>query len=429
MRNLKVIWRILLGIGICLLYATTVSNVAAKPPRIHITEFPLPSDCDQPEYGGCVPGSITAGPDGALWFVEYEGKQIGRITTAGEIQEFPVPTTPSDLAFGIDGNVWFTDGGEHIGRMTLEGQTTLFKTPTPFSSPNSIIVGPDHNLWFTEQSANAIGKITLSGEITEYPLPTLDNGPTSIIVGFDGNLWFTMYYTSKIGKMTLQGEVTEYPIPNSGIDQCGTSCFPTSILRDFDGKMWFAESGRNWISTITIAGEFQQFDLGLSSVYPNGMTLALGPDGKVWFADENERLGKINKNGKFKIYPLDLQCGKPQCSMGSIALGSDRNVWFTEWHGNQIGRLDCPPRLLLPAHNALIENQHVTFQWSKSPCAKSYAIEVRQDSAQGPIVDYAKYLKTPKWEIDLPRGHTYFWFVSACGWSCKSKTRTLTILP
>jgi streptogramin lyase len=43
------------------------------------------------------PGSITAGPDGALWFTEPVGgvNKIGRITTNGVITEFPIPTASS----------------------------------------------------------------------------------------------------------------------------------------------------------------------------------------------------------------------------------------------------------------------------------------------------------------------------------------------
>ena len=41
------------------------------------------------------PGGITAGPDGALWFTEQTANKIGRITTAGVITEFPIPTANS----------------------------------------------------------------------------------------------------------------------------------------------------------------------------------------------------------------------------------------------------------------------------------------------------------------------------------------------
>ena len=32
-----------------------------------------------------------AAADGALWFCENAGNKVGRITTSGEITEFPVP--------------------------------------------------------------------------------------------------------------------------------------------------------------------------------------------------------------------------------------------------------------------------------------------------------------------------------------------------
>jgi streptogramin lyase len=65
---------------------------------------------------------ITAGPDGNLWFTEYGGNKIGRITTAGSITEFAIPTAnsgPTGITAGHDGNLWFTESnGNKIGRIT-----------------------------------------------------------------------------------------------------------------------------------------------------------------------------------------------------------------------------------------------------------------------------------------------------------------------
>lgn len=38
-----------------------------------------------------VPGGITAGADGNLWFTEQVGNRIGRITPAGVVSEFRQP--------------------------------------------------------------------------------------------------------------------------------------------------------------------------------------------------------------------------------------------------------------------------------------------------------------------------------------------------
>src|SRR5438477_9334091 len=53
-----------------------------------ITEFPLPA-------AGSVPLVITPGPDGNLWFTEYRGGRIGRVSTSGAITEFNVPNASS----------------------------------------------------------------------------------------------------------------------------------------------------------------------------------------------------------------------------------------------------------------------------------------------------------------------------------------------
>ena len=109
--------------------------VYGKPEQLHrpnyggreITEYRIPT-----EQSG--PVGITTGADGALWFVQINGNQIGRITTAGEITEFKLPS----------GN----------------------------ARPHAITAGVSGDLWFTEWGANQIGRITCTGDITEYPIPT-----------------------------------------------------------------------------------------------------------------------------------------------------------------------------------------------------------------------------------------------------------------
>ena len=40
---------------------------------------------------GSGPYGIAAGPDGNLWFTEFDGDRIGRITPAGVVTEFGAP--------------------------------------------------------------------------------------------------------------------------------------------------------------------------------------------------------------------------------------------------------------------------------------------------------------------------------------------------
>src|ERR1039457_940406 len=67
----------------------------------------------------------AAGRDGALWFTEFNSNQIGRITTAGYVTEYPIPTAgswPIGIVAGPDGALWFTEQlGDKIGRITTAG--------------------------------------------------------------------------------------------------------------------------------------------------------------------------------------------------------------------------------------------------------------------------------------------------------------------
>jgi virginiamycin B lyase len=89
-----------------------------------------------------------------------------------------------------------------VGRITTAGQITEFLIPTPNSAPAGITVGGDGNLWFTEQLGNKIGRITTTGVIAEFPLPFANRQPFWITRGPDGALWFTEVIGS-IGRLAF----------------------------------------------------------------------------------------------------------------------------------------------------------------------------------------------------------------------------------
>ena len=147
---------------------------------------------------------ITAGPDGALWFTNFDfnytdgspNPYIGRITTAGDITKFPSlpPDEGTSLPWGIttgpDGNLWFADQFDRIGRLTPTGTFTYFLTP-PGGGPTDITAGPDGNLWFTVSGYARIVRMSTSGQTTGFPLPAPYSGPYDITVGPHNTIWFT----------------------------------------------------------------------------------------------------------------------------------------------------------------------------------------------------------------------------------------------
>ena len=69
-----------------------------------ITEFPISGPNGNLE-------EITAGPDGNLWYTEFTGDKIGKITPSGVVTEFGLApdSGPHGIAAGPDGNLWFAE--------------------------------------------------------------------------------------------------------------------------------------------------------------------------------------------------------------------------------------------------------------------------------------------------------------------------------
>ena len=232
------------------------------------------------------PRIITKGPDGALWFTEGPGNKIGRITTSGAITEFPIPTANASalgITAGPDGALWFAESNganSKIGRITVAGEISEFAL-SPERGPNMITLGPDGALWFTEYWANKIGRITTAGAITEFQIPTPNAGAFGITAGPDGALWFTESSANKIGRITTTGVVTEYTVPTSGAG-------PSGITPGPDGALWFTETSANQIGRITTAGVINEYALP-SPTTP--FAVAAGPDGALWLAADT-RIGR-----------------------------------------------------------------------------------------------------------------------------------------
>jgi streptogramin lyase len=80
------------------------------------------------EFPATFPVAITAGPDDHLWYLSgdtlnFNVSGVGRMAPAGSAVEFGTPTfagDPRGITTGPDGNVWFTEfEGSRIGRITL----------------------------------------------------------------------------------------------------------------------------------------------------------------------------------------------------------------------------------------------------------------------------------------------------------------------
>jgi streptogramin lyase len=295
---------------------------------------------------GSGPTTIAIALDGRIWFTESAGNRIGRVDPDGsELTEFALPhpnSSPRIIARGADGNMWFSEHtGNRIGRITPEGQISEFDIPTPASQPRAIALGADGNIWFGMFAAGKIGRITPAGDISEFVPPTADSGPRALAAGADGNIWFSEYRGNRIGRITPAGRITEFalPRPNSG---------PGDITAGADGALWFVElsggmDGRvtdgNRVGRITTKGAITEFVMPTQAASP--INIAVGPDRNIWYT-RGTTLGRVTPDGEVTELPI----GTPARSVG-LSAGSDRQppqrlinrLWFADGAQNQISYL------------------------------------------------------------------------------------------
>jgi virginiamycin B lyase len=299
------------------------------PLRAQITEYSAP-------FSGL--SGIAAGPDGAMWF--SGNGHIGRITTAGVITTYQVPTS-NDASYSItagpDGAMWFTEtslGGTaypfaKIGRITTNGVITEYPLPDPNSDPFAITLGPDGALWFLE--SGKIGRITTSGTITEFPLPASEakNGVSAIASGPDGALWFTEWYlVDKIVRMTTDGVFTVYPVATP------IAAGSLSITAGPDGAIWFADNDGK-IGRITTSGDITEYPVLGSFEFP--YAIASGPDSALWYLS-GEKVGRMTTSGLVTA-EVRIPLGGGGVFSTYIAAGPDGAMWFTEPVVERIGRV------------------------------------------------------------------------------------------
>ena len=126
------------------------SKIGRITPGGTVTEFPVPTRTAARRHRGGAGRQPLVHRDAA--------GTVGRITPGGACHRVPIPTAnsgPFGVAAGPDGNLWFTEfGGNRIGRITTGRHGHRIPAGiTAGSGPAGITAGPDGNLWFTEQTA------------------------------------------------------------------------------------------------------------------------------------------------------------------------------------------------------------------------------------------------------------------------------------
>jgi len=256
---------------------------------------------------GSTPSGVAVGPDGSIYTADYNRNRILRVGTDGVMT-----TIAGNGTAGYGG-----DGGPATSAM--------------FSNPIDVAVGPDGSIYIADYGNNRIRRVSPDGIITTVA----GNGDTYYFRGGDG-----------------------IPATNAAI------YFPTGVAVGPDGSIYIADRGNNRIRRVradgiitTVAGR-GNYDgdyggdggLGTSAAFSGPRSVAVGPDGIIYIADEgNHRIRRIGPNGIITTvagngaggYSGD---GGPATSAslygpGGVAVGTDGSIYIADQANLRIRRV------------------------------------------------------------------------------------------
>ncbi len=300
------------------------------------------------------PGGVVAVPDGDIWFTQgvtggtTEIVDYNPITQASTI----VPFAGSAITLGPDGNIW-SIGAQSLASIdpTTHAITTI-PLPAGVNGDGEIARGPGNDLAFVATNASGfafeIGLIDATTHAITIDSTGLQAGSVSLTynsinqlaAGPDGNFWFaygSYGIFTRVGIVNVMGDigvlnpttgaVTTIPLPSTAA--YGIAAGP-------DGKMDFTAStlfGQSYLGTVdptthaVIQYAVPQFG--------NVGTIALGPDGNLWFTEVSPgSIGAFDPSTHmFASYVTPLTNSKPS----DITPGAGDTLWFTDAGANALG--------------------------------------------------------------------------------------------
>jgi virginiamycin B lyase len=281
---------------------------------------------------------IASGSDGRVWATEATQDAIVAVTSSispggpGTVTTYPVPhpagagaATPLGITAGPDGALWFVEeNGDAVGRITTAGVTTLYPLTSPPRAPMRIITGPDGNLWFDEGGnatvPPAIARITTSGTITEFPLAS-GAVVRSLAPGPDGNVYAVVRLngSSSLVRVTPAGVTTTV----------ATGIGYGDLALGADGNFYDVDPNNNVVQRISPAGTVTP----VSVFAPTMQGAAPGPHGRVYIGGGAVQgaLSVVNADGTNVVnFPI------PNAGATTgIVQGPDNNLWLSSLHGIQ----------------------------------------------------------------------------------------------
>jgi len=318
-----------LGIGV----AVAIAIAGVVPAPAGAARLGQGQTAEYRTAAGSAPAELVLAPDGnSVWFTEPGTGTLAHVTDKGRYQRQYLGRAnvdPESLTVGRDGGVWFTEAtADRIGRLA-GGRVTTYRL-APGSDPRGIAAGADGALWFTEAGADRIGRISVTGSVRTFAIPAPRADPVRIAAGPDGALWFTEPGTSEIGRITTTGRISEVRVPGGAA--------PFGIAAGPDGRMWFTLPSQDAVGAISMGEGVSRYPLAVPDSRPRD--IAAATDGAMWFTQPGSNdVGRIAVDGAVTETSLPT----PNAGPFGIVTGLRGEIWCAERGADKVVELGVTP--------------------------------------------------------------------------------------
>jgi streptogramin lyase len=258
--------------------------------------------------------------------------------------EFEVIATPSYLAEGPDGNVWFTLGfngaGKEIGRIAPDGTLTYFDSPGNVSVDG--VTAGGGRVWFSYDDG-IVDWDPVAGSGTAHPVTEIGTA-RAIARTADGDLWVVDDESGSVVRLGADGGFKKEILGEELNDTNMGAPQGRGITVTSDGKVWWGDFGQGAVQAVDPATDTAKGYLlgGKSGV----QELVAGPAGQLAVGDPGTDPHTIARVSTADGSAQTTDA--PNTDPFGMTFGNDGAYWVTLPLTAELGRLTPEGELTRP---------------------------------------------------------------------------------
>lgn len=268
---------------------------------------------------------------GALAVVATDARTVNAQAPApangsAEVQEWHVEWEgrPRDPDVDAQGRVWFVgQAGNYIGYFDPRNESFRRYEIEEGTHPHNLIVAEDGGVWYAGNRNGRIGRLdpeTGEARIIRMPQESARD-PHTLLFDGRGNIYFSVQQGAYVGRLNMASEQVE-------LIHTGQGTRPYGVAFDSRGRAWFNLFGTNRVAVVDPA-TFRLEEVATPRESSRNRRIAITADDAVWYTDfAGGYIGRIDPASR-EVKEWLSPGGED--SQPYAMLVDDRNrVWYSE---------------------------------------------------------------------------------------------------